>query len=74
MWDSEQEPPSYGGEVQRIVEYLVTCFNCLAVQAYQVALRGEAVARMRDAGWKDIDPDGWCCPTCLPTLRKGKRR
>ena len=70
-WESEQEAPSYAGEMRRYVEYLTECFNCGAELCRQEGTRKQAEQAARAEGWKDVDPDGWACPECRKQLKKG---
>jgi hypothetical protein len=70
-WESEPEAPSYAGQMHKEVTYIVECFNCSDERYTQGGTRRRAEQEARDAGWKDIDPDGWACPDCLPKLQKG---
>ncbi|HEY8744766.1 MAG TPA: hypothetical protein VIU62_16850 [Chloroflexota bacterium] len=73
-FDYEMEPPSYGGEMRRMVEYVTECFNCNEERYDQSKNRRQAEQAARGAGWKLIDPDGWCCAECLPTLRRARQK
>jgi hypothetical protein len=70
-WESESEAPSYAGEIHKEVVYIVECFNCGDERYMQGGTQRRAEQAVRDAGWKDVDPDGWCCPECRKQLRKG---
>lgn len=68
--EHEPEAPSYAGQMHKEVMYIVECFNCSSERYTQGGTMRRAEQEARVEGWRDIDPDGWCCPNCLSHLRK----
>ena len=56
----------------KTLDIVVRCMRCEADIAIEAELEKTVDDVLENAGWKEDECEGWCCPGCVEELKEDK--